>query len=84
MSINKGLLKWRCKRGMRELDYILRPYFDSHIDELDDASLQNLKEILDLPDPDLHYLLVTENIQIPEQFEKIILDIRAQAGKPLK
>ena len=53
-------------------------------DELDDASLQNLKEILDLPDPDLHYLLVTENIQIPEQFEKIILDIRAQTGKSLK
>ena len=51
-------LKWRCRRGMRELDAVLTAFVDAEGDRLGDADIVCFEAILELPDPTLHaYLL---------------------------
>jgi antitoxin CptB len=58
MSNERAKLRWRCRRGMRELDRTLEGFFDSSFDALSDSEKQRFAEFLELPDPDLYaYLL---------------------------
>jgi succinate dehydrogenase flavin-adding protein (antitoxin of CptAB toxin-antitoxin module) len=61
---------------MRELDYLLLPFYEKYIDTLSEGSLEILSEILNLTDPDLHQLLVSDIGQVPEKFRPIISKIK--------
>ena len=51
-------LRWRCRRGMRELDSLLLRFVDAEAVRLSEAELVTFEGILELPDPVLHsYLL---------------------------
>lgn len=51
-------LRWRCRRGMRELDRILEGFLDCGFDRLSAEEKARFEEFLEYPDPDLHaYLL---------------------------
>lgn len=51
-------LRWRCRRGMRELDRLLEGFFDRHYASLSEVEKRGFAQILELPDPDLRaYLL---------------------------
>ena len=43
-------VKWKCRRGLLELDIVLQKFLEKHLQEKD---LQALNELLDLPDNDL-------------------------------
>jgi antitoxin CptB len=51
-------LRWRCRRGMRELDRILERFLETAYGELPVAEKRRFAEILEYPDPDLHAYLV--------------------------
>jgi antitoxin CptB len=76
MGIHIGQIKWRCKRGMRELDYLLLPFYEKYIDTLTEDGLEILSEILSLTDPDLHQLLVSDIDQVSERFRPIVSKIK--------
>jgi antitoxin CptB len=57
-TIELARLRWRCRRGMRELDRLLEAFLESGFRLLDAAEKQRFAEILELPDPDLHAYLV--------------------------
>jgi antitoxin CptB len=46
-----GRLRWRCRRGMRELDLLLSRYVDSHYGEASPADQKVFLELLEAPDP---------------------------------
>jgi len=46
-------IRWRCRRGMLELDLVLTSFLDSQLDNLDDAQLDAFNAILMRPDPEL-------------------------------
>jgi antitoxin CptB len=48
-----GRLRWRCRRGMRELDVLLVGYLERHYREADDAERAAFEGLLELPDPTL-------------------------------
>lgn len=48
-----GQLRWRCRRGMRELDAALVAYLDHHYTDADDDEQQAFHHLLALPDPEL-------------------------------
>lgn len=50
---NVDKLRWRCRRGMRELDAVLQSFLDASIASLSDAEIVRFEAILDLPDPEL-------------------------------
>ena len=46
-------LKWKCRRGLLELDLVLEKFLARHAARLDETQLATLNELLDLPDNDL-------------------------------
>ena len=46
-------VRWRCRRGMLELDIILQRFVDKHYIQLNECELQQFEVLLDLPDNDL-------------------------------
>ena len=51
-------LRWRCRRGMRELDVLLTRYLERSYTESSPAERAAFAELLELPDPDLFGYLV--------------------------
>ena len=47
-------LRWRCRRGMRELDILLSGHLDRHGDTLADRTLEVFERLLAATDMDLY------------------------------
>lgn len=56
--MSAGRLRWRCRRGMKELDVLLERWLDRHSARASTEELQRFEALLDLQDPELaRYLL---------------------------
>ena len=51
-----GRLRWRCRRGMRELDQLLTGYLDSRYTIANETEKAAFRGLLELPDPELFRL----------------------------
>jgi antitoxin CptB len=51
-------IRWRCRRGMLELDLVLNAFLERHLEALDLAGLETLNGILMRTDPELLELLM--------------------------
>jgi antitoxin CptB len=73
-------LRWRCRRGMRELDTVLQEFLATSFASLSDADKSNFAAILDLPDPEL-YGYLAGRMEPPDQGRAaLIARIRARAA----
>jgi len=46
-------LKWKCRRGLLELDLVLDRFVERNAKAMDEGELERLGELLELPDNDL-------------------------------
>jgi antitoxin CptB len=46
-----GKLRWRCRRGMRELDELLTRYLDEQYADASAAQQSAFRDLLESPDP---------------------------------
>ena len=46
-------LRWRCRRGMKEVELVLIPFFDNVFKELNEVEQRQFEVLLECPDPDL-------------------------------
>ena len=70
-------LRWRCRRGMKELDVLLERFARTHLASAPLVERRALEELLALPDPDLaRYLLGAE---VPRQVAVAQLVARIRA-----
>ena len=46
-------IRWRCRRGMLELDIVLQGFVDKHYMQLNKTELQHFDKLLSLSDNDL-------------------------------
>ncbi|MFM7626973.1 MAG: succinate dehydrogenase assembly factor 2, partial [Gammaproteobacteria bacterium] len=53
MSTDRGRLRWRCRRGMKELDVMLVRWLDGPGQSASSAEMVHFDRLLDLPDPEL-------------------------------
>jgi len=51
--------RWRCRRGLLELDIVLQRFMDKHYTQLSETELQQLATLLDLSDNDLWDMITT-------------------------
>jgi len=58
--VSEQELRWKCRRGMLELDLLLNRFVDNCYHELGFAESDKLVQLLDYPDQVLHDLLVTQ------------------------
>lgn len=76
-------IRWRCHRGMLEVDIILLNFFDRHYVDLPDSDQQSFVELLEKQDPQLwDWFLHPE--QVEDRFKRIVRIIleKTEAGAP--
>jgi len=69
-------LRWRCRRGMRELDVMLTRYLDRVWPTASPAERAAFTELVTMQDPDLFGYLVGRNVPPEEQQRAVIACIR--------
>ena len=71
-------LRWRCRRGTRELDALLGGWLDVHDARAKDDALASFDELLDQPDPQIWDWLMG-NAQPPRaDWQEIVDAIRTR------
>ena len=58
MESLRNEINFRSRRGLQELDILLKRFLEKHLSNLDESSLKVLIEILDMEDNDLADLLI--------------------------
>jgi antitoxin CptB len=56
--MERNKLRYRCRRGMKELDVVLIRYLERHYDAASPAEQRVFAQLLDLQDPQLYGLIV--------------------------
>lgn len=64
--------RWRCRRGLLELDIILQRFMDRHYVELDEQELAQFERLLDLPDNDLWDLIAKRQANVDENVQQVL------------
>ncbi len=54
----KTQLAWQCRRGMLELDVILKPFLENFFDDLEQQQKDCFAQLLNETDPDLYTWLM--------------------------
>jgi antitoxin CptB len=70
-------LRWRCRRGMKELDVLLERFARTHLASAPLAERRALEELLALPDPDLAGYLLGEEVPRQVAVAQLVARIRA-------
>ena len=53
-------IRWRCRRGMLELDIVLQGFVNKHYMQLDETELKHFDTLLSLPDNDLWDMITSK------------------------
>ena len=69
-------LKWRCRRGMLELDILLNSYLDKNYDTMTQQQGAVFSEVLDYPDKVLLDLLMGEMQSTDRSIDALVKSIR--------
>ena len=65
-------LRWRCRRGMRELDMLLLNYVESYYPVAVEAEQAAFCHLLTMPDPDILALLTGRMLADDEHLRHVI------------
>ncbi|MBX2837750.1 MAG: succinate dehydrogenase assembly factor 2 [Gammaproteobacteria bacterium] len=68
--MDKNQLRWRCRRGMRELDEAMLAYIDHHFDSATKPERELFVELLSLQDPTLFRLITGKDTD--EHFQPLV------------
>ncbi|HEY7672041.1 MAG TPA: succinate dehydrogenase assembly factor 2 [Gammaproteobacteria bacterium] len=74
-------VRWRCRRGMRELDGVLEAFLAGSFAALSTADKSRFAALLELPDPDLYAYLCGRMEPEDESSAALIARIRAAAAR---
>ena len=77
-------IRWRCHRGMLELDLLLLPFFDNHFDKLSQTQQQQFEKLLQQQDPPLFAALMGHEVIAEPELETIVATIRAYHRDTIK
>ena len=79
-DINKT--KWKCRRGLRELDLLFRRYSEDNLDSLSNQDFEMFNSILDLEDQPLYdFIFKNESLNSPEKEIFILANIKKFTNK---
>ncbi len=71
-----GKLKWRCRRGMRELDQVTTGFLDEHYLTATAEERMAFKRLLELPDPQLLALIFNHETADDSITEHVLAKMR--------
>ncbi len=68
-------IRWQCRRGMLELDLLLKRFLEQELARLDPGQVQVFKELLNEPDPVL-LAWVMEQEEVPGRYDFLVRRLR--------
>lgn len=80
-SLNRRHIKWRCRRGMLELDLMLEPFVDYAFDVLSPTMKEKFVVLLSETDQQLQRWLLGNDIPKDPKIHDLVLVIRYYASK---
>ncbi len=72
MTSDDNRLRWRCRRGMREMDIILERYLSRGYECASASERQAFSDMLDLQDPELYALLMGKQQPQTEDWQRLL------------
>ncbi|HEY8521246.1 MAG TPA: succinate dehydrogenase assembly factor 2 [Gammaproteobacteria bacterium] len=72
-------VRWRCRRGMRELDAVLFAFVDRAYGELSEQDKSTFERVLDLPDPELFAYVTGRREPADPDIARIVAHVRRVA-----
>lgn len=75
----RARLRWRCRRGLRELDLLLAPFAERQLPVLAPDELDALDRLLSSADQDLQSWLLGRERPTDDTLAKLVEGIREQA-----
>ncbi|HET7197402.1 MAG TPA: succinate dehydrogenase assembly factor 2 [Burkholderiales bacterium] len=75
MSLERHRLKWKCRRGLLELDLVLGRFLEKFDPQGSDA--QRLSALLDLPDNDLLDIAMGRSERYAAELKDVVARLRA-------
>ena len=64
--------RWRCRRGLLELDIILQRFMDQYYAQLDEQGLEQFERLLALPDNDLWDLITARQVTADDNWQQVL------------
>ncbi|AKH88070.1 FAD assembly factor SdhE [Edwardsiella tarda] len=82
---NKARVHWACRRGMRELDIAIMPFFEHEYDAMSDADKQTFVRLLNCDDPELFKWLMNQGVPEDADLARMItlIQTRNKARGPM-
>lgn len=78
-SGDRGRLRWKCRRGMLELDLVLLSFLDKHYDALTEQQKKTFEKLLEEQDPTLHSWFMRQAIPEDKEIADMVEYIRHSA-----
>ncbi len=69
---HQARMRWRCRRGMLELDIVLQRFIDNHYEQLDEHQLELFEMLLSLSDHDLWNVIIGNTKEPDNQFQPVL------------
>ena len=64
--------RWRCRRGLLELDIVLQRFMDQYYTQLDESGLEQFERLLALPDNDLWDLITARQVTTDGNLQQVL------------
>jgi antitoxin CptB len=74
-----GRLRWRCRRGLRELDELLTRYLDERYPVAGDVERAAFSQLLDSADADLHAFCLQQSEPASPALRAVVLRITTRS-----
>ena len=78
MTATESRLRWRCRRGMRELDQLLGWYLVARYPSASEVDKAAFSALLEQPDPELWTWLIGDAVPANAEWRAIIDEIRTR------
>ena len=78
-NLSPGALRWRCRRGMLELDLMLNGFVSSQFDDLTEHEKKVFDRLLDYPDQTMLELLMQQSCSSDKEISQLVQKIRHAA-----
>lgn len=82
MTEQIGKLRWRCRRGMKELDLLTLGYLERHYPSASAEEQQAFAEILELQDPLLMRYMVGREVPTDAATARVVSVMRTLISDP--
>ena len=79
MITNDGRLRWKCRRGMLELDVLFERFLNQGYDQLSHAEQELFELLLEEPDPVIYNWLLGHE-QPEAKFVELVAKIRTESS----